>query len=361
MNNSPIHVTRPSLPPLKNYNKILQEVWKSGILTHHGPKVQQLEKELLKVLHLKHMTVVTNGTIALQLAIRALNLKGEIITTPFTWVATVSAIRWEGCQPVLADVDPSTFNIDPQEIEKRITKKTSAILAVHTLSNPCDLKGIQKIADKYKLKVIYDAAHAMFVNVNKRSILEYGDISATSFHATKIFQTGEGGACVTTDAKLAERLQRLRFFGYDDTKNIVDDGMNGKTTEVHAALGLTLLPLMKKVLADRKEKYMFYMEKLKKSPYITFQKFDPDSYNFSYLPILLTDERMLLRCTAALNKQNIFPRRYFYPSLNTVKLFKTRHKFPVAEDLASRILCLPLYYDLSRKDIEKVCAVILKV
>jgi len=355
----PIYVTQPSLPPLEEYVRILEGVWDRGILTHNGPLVQQLEKELLNYLNVKKLVAVTSGTIAIQLAIRALNLSGEIITTPFTWIATVSAIRWEKCMPVFVDADPDTFNIDPRKIEGKITDKTSAILPVHVFSNPCDIDAIQEIADKHKLKVIYDAAHAMCVNYNGKSLLDYGDISATSFHATKIFQSGEGGACITKDQKLYERLRRLRFFGHDENKNIVDEGMNGKMTEIHAALGLANLKWLDDVLRDRREKYELYVQLLGKSGFINFQKFPAESYNYSYMPVLFEDEKQMLAVAATLNNYNIYPRRYFYPALNTVEFLSVSEKFPVAVDLASRILCLPLFYNLKKTDIEYICKLII--
>jgi hypothetical protein len=354
----PIYVTQPSLPPLGEYVKILEGVWERGILTHNGPLVQQLERELLSYLNVKKLVAVTNGTIAIQLAMRALNLSGEVITTPFTWIATVSAIMWENCKPVFVDVQPDTFNIDPQKIEEKITDKTSAILPVHVFSNPCDVDAIQQIADKYNLRVIYDAAHAMCVDYNGKSILEYGDISATSFHATKIFQSGEGGACVTNDQQLFERLRRLRFFGHNEKKDIVDKGINGKMTEVHAALGLASLKWLDDVLRDRREKYELYINLLGKCDFIKFQKFPADSYNYSYLPILLESENQLLGLASHLNKYNVYPRRYFYPALNTVSIAGSKDTFPVAEDLASRILCLPLFYTLTKAEIEYICSLV---
>jgi dTDP-4-amino-4,6-dideoxygalactose transaminase len=351
----PIYVTQPSLPPLSEYVHILEGVWDRGILTHNGPLVQQLERELLDYLNIENIVAVTSGTIALQLAIRALNLSGEIITTPFTWIATISAIMWERCKPVFVDVQPDTFNIDSEKIEEMITDKTSAILPVHVFSNPCDVEAIQKIADNHNLKVIYDAAHAMCVKYKGKSLLEYGDITATSFHATKIFQSGEGGACVTVDKQLSERLHRLRFFGHNEKKDIVDEGMNGKMTEIHAALGLANLKWLNDVLRDRREKYELYMDMLGKSNIIEFQKFPADSYNYSYMPVLLENENQLYMVSEKLNKHNIYPRRYFYPALNTIKAISVNDRFPVAEDLASRILCLPLFYALKKTDISYIC------
>ena len=354
----PIYVTQPSLPPLKEYAQILEGVWERGILTHNGPLVRQLERDLITYLNVNNLVAVTSGTIALQLAIKALNLSGEIITTPFTWIATISSIMWERCSPVFVDVQPDTFNIDPQKIEEKITDRTSAILPVHVFSNPCDVDAIEGIAAKHDLKVIYDAAHAMCVNYKGKSLLEYGDISATSFHATKIFQAGEGGACITTDEKLSDYIKRLRFFGHDDDKNIVDAGMNGKMTEVHAALGLAALKYLNDVLRDRREKYELYMDILGESGVVEFQKFPADSYNYSYMPVLFKDENQLLAAVTQLNNHNIYPRRYFYPSLNIVKIIGAYENYPVAENIASRILCLPLYYTLNKDDIEYICHLI---
>jgi dTDP-4-amino-4,6-dideoxygalactose transaminase len=347
----PIYVTMPSLAPLEEYRQVLESAWQSGILTHNGPLVQKLEKELMAYLGLKNLVAVTNGTIALQLSIRALGLKGEIITTPFTWVATASAIQWEGCTPVFVDIDPATFNIDPGKIEAAVTHRTGAIMPVHVFGNPCDVERIEDIARKYNLKIIYDAAHAMCINYKGKSILTYGDISATSFHATKIFNTAEGGACVTGDDELFMKLRRLRFFGHDEGKDIVDEGCNGKMTEVHAALGLANLPYQDEVLKKRRTIFERYLENLKDVDFIRFQSFDKEAYNYSYMPVVFDSEERLLRVRADLNKKNIFPRRYFYPSLNTVKAVAPYTPMPLSEDLAQRILCLPSH---NRLDLEKV-------
>lgn len=353
--NDKIFVTQPSLSPLNNYTSLLNEVWDSGILTHNGPKVRELEKKLSEILGLKGIVAVTNGTIALQLSIRALNLEGEIITTPFTWIATVSAIRWEGCKPVFVDINPDTFNIDADKIEDAITEDTVAIMPVHVFSNPCEIEKINKIAKKYGLKVIYDAAHALFVNYKEKSILSYGNISATSFHATKVFNTGEGGACTTNDLKIQRKLKALRFFGYDEDKDIIYDGINGKMTEIHASLGLANLRYVDQVLNKRKDIYQLYYENLK--DYVTFQYFNRKSYNYSYVPVLFKDEGELKKVEHALNENNIFPRRYFYPSLNKLGLFKGE-MMPVSENISSRILCLPSYTNLDYEDQFKISSII---
>ena len=355
----PIYVTAPSLPPLHEYTEILQGVWDRKILTHNGPLVQQLEKDLQEKYRIRNLVVVTNGTIALQLAIKALKLNGgEIITTPFTWIATASAIMWENCTPKFVDIDPRTFNIDPNRIEAAITDKTRAIMGVHVFSNPCDVDAIEYIAKKHGLKVIYDAAHAMCVDYNGKSILEYGDISATSFHATKVFNTGEGGCCVSIDDELTNRLKRLRFFGHNDDKEIVDDGCNGKMTEIHAALGLANLKYIDHVLSKRKTIFGLYHSKLANLGFITFQSFPENSYNYSYMPVVFDSEKRLLKTLQALEKNNIFARKYFYPSLNTIQYLSNSEISRHSEKLAKTIMCLPSYSSLSLETVADICEII---
>ena len=358
--NKPIYVTMPSLAPLEEYKQWLEKAWDSGILTHNGPLVQRLEKELMAYLGVENLVVVTSGTIALQLAIKALRLKGEIITTPFTWIATVSAIQWENCTPVFVDIDPETFNIDPGKIEDAITHRTCAIMPVHVFGNPCEVGKIEEIARCHHLKVIYDAAHAMCVDYKGKSILEYGDISATSFHATKIFNTGEGGGCVTGDKDIFERLRRLRFFGHNDAKDVVDEGFNGKMTEVHAALGLANLAIQNEVLEKRRAIFEQYFENLKDVDSIRFQKFDKEAYNYSYLPVVLSSEEEVLEVISRLSKNNIFPRRYFYPSLNTLKAVAPYTPMPLSENLARRILCLPSHSRLIPENVDLICQLIIR-
>lgn len=354
-----IFVTQPSLAPLEEFTELLEQVWKSGILTHNGPMVQRLEKELCDWLELKHCAVVTNGTIAIQMAIKALALKGEIITTPFTWVATLSAIKWEGCTPVFCDIEADTFNIDPSKIEAAITEKTVAIMPVHVFGNPCDVEAIEAIAEKHGLKVIYDAAHAIGSNYKGKSILDWGDISATSLHATKLFNTAEGGACITTDEKLASKLERIRFFGHNDAKEIVEDGFNGKLTEVHAALGLANLKYGTDVLADRRRKYQLYVDGLSACEGLTFQNLKLGEPNYSYFPVVFESEDQLVIAEKSLNAQNIFPRRYFSPSVNTLDKIVDYAPMPVSEDLSHRILCLPLYWKLDVDVVQQIVAVII--
>jgi hypothetical protein len=351
----PIYVTRPSLAPLREYIPYLETIWETGILTHNGPLVQRLERELRQYLGVEHLVCVSSGTCALQLAIRALDLSGEIITTPFSYIATASIIAWERCRPVFVDIDPDTWNIDPSKIEERITEKTSAILPVHVFSAPCDVHAISAVANRHGLKVIYDGAHAISVDLGGRSVLRYGDVSAASFHATKLFNTAEGGACITDDAPLAARIRRMRFFGFNDEKEIVDDGMNAKMTEVAAALGLANLRWLDEVRRNRKEKYEYYRVLLSRLPYISFQRYDPSAYNYSYMPIALESEDLVARVEARLLEEGIAPRRYFHPSLNLVSRFDPQSPLPVSERIARTVLCLPLYDSLSTENIELIC------
>jgi dTDP-4-amino-4,6-dideoxygalactose transaminase len=365
MPDKPIYVTQPSLAPLDEYVEILKGVWERGILTHNGPLVQQFERELCSKLGIGNFVAVTNGTIALQMAIKALELKGEIITTPFTWIATVSAIKWEGCTPVFCDIEPDTLNIDPTKIEALITEKTVAIMPVHVFGNPCDVDAIDAIAKKHNLKVIYDAAHAIGSTYKGKSILEFGDISATSLHATKLLNTGEGGGCVTTDDELHEKLKRIRFFGHNESKDIVEDGFNGKMTEIHAALGLANLKYYDEVLSDRKRKYAMYLDGLQNIDGLQFQVFKIGESNYSYFPVLFPRENELLRVEQDLNEHKIYPRRYFWPSVNTYDKIMAYQKAEISKETSKRVLCLPLYYnetddnvmiiaDLIRKSLQNI-------
>jgi len=358
MKNKPIYVSKPLLPPLDQYVEMLKGIWESGILTHNGPLVQKLEKEIDTYLGIDTTTVVTNGTIAMQLAMRALDLlEGEVITTPFSWVANCNAIQWERCQPVFVDVDPESFNINPDEIEAAITKRTRAILGVHVFSCPCDVERIEAIASAHNLRVIYDGAHAFGVKYNNKSVFSWGDISTTSFHATKLFNTGEGGA-VFTSGSLKERIKSLRFFGIDSRNNITDIGCNAKMTEIHAALGLCNIPYLTSVIQVRKAIYSNYFEAL--SNKLSFQKFDSSSYNYSYVPVLFPSETELKIVISHLNANDIFPRRYFSPSLNEVKAIQQYTPCPISEDISRRILCLPTYNELSLESVRWISKLIIE-
>lgn len=354
-----IYVTQPTLAPLPEVTALMEGIWESGIMTHNGPLVQRFEREVAEYLKVPRLVSCVNGTMALQMAIRALNLKGgEIITTPFTFIATSNAILWEHCTPVFVDIDPETFNIDPAKIEEKITYHTVAIMPVHVFGNACDIEAIDAIAKKHRLKVIYDAAHAVGVNYRGKSIFCYGDISCTSFHATKMLNTTEGGACFSMDAQLDEKLRRIRFFGFENHADIVEDGTNAKMTEVHAAVGLANLRYLDEALADRKEKYRYYKEKLSALPSLSFQRIHDEACNYSYFPVVFGSEEECLRVMEALAAEHIYPRRYFYPSINTfTRLFPYVH-MPVSEDIASRILCLPLYKTLAMDDIDRIIRIV---
>lgn len=357
----PIFVTMPSLAPLEEFTELLKGVWERGILTHNGPLVQQLEKDLCTKLGLQHFVAVSNGTIAIQMAIKALELQGEIITTPFTWVATVSAIKWENCTPVFCDIDPETLNIDASKIESLITDKTVAIMPVHVFGNPCDVDAIEQIAKKHNLKVIYDAAHAIGSTYQGKSLLEYGDISATSLHATKLLNTAEGGGCITTNEHLHKKLERIRFFGHDETKDVVEDGFNGKLTEVHAALGIANLKYYDAVLADRKSKYQRYFNGLQNVESIRFQTIKHGECNYSYFPVIFDSENQLLEVERKLQQHKIFARRYFYPSVNTYTKILDYQPCPVSENISKRILCLPHYWGLKGEEQNRIIQLVKSV
>lgn len=358
MKNSKIFVSKPFLPPIKEYMRHVQQVWDNCYLTNNGPLVRELENKLKKYLDVKHIFFVSNGTIALQLAIKALGLKKTIITTPFSFTATTNAIIWENCTPVFADINPLTLCIDPEKIEKLITKETEAILGVHIYGIPCDIKNIDAIAKKYNLKIIYDAAHAFGTKIKHDSIVKFGDISTFSFHAVKLFHTGEGGAIITNDDKLAKKIELYRNFGLEG-ENITYPGINAKNSELHAALGLTNFPYIQKLINKRKLLVRTYDKIFEKSS--LFKPIIPinTTYNYSYYPIILSDEKETLCILKALLKQNIYAKRYFYPSLNTLS-FINGNSCPISESISKKILCLPLYHDLSLKTVEKIGNIVLQ-
>ena len=355
----PIYITKPSLGSLEEYNLLIQQIWNSRQLTNAGPLSRQLEQQLADTLNVKLPLLVSNGTIALHVAIRALKLQNcEIITTPFTWISSASSIIWEQCTPVFVDVDPATFNIDPQKIEAAITERTKAILAVHVFSNPCDVEAIESIGATYNLKVIYDAAHAFGVQFKGRSIFEYGDISTTSFHATKIFNTAEGGAVFSSTKELYEMVHSIRDFGFDRARDIVRLGTNAKMSELNAALGLVNLPIVNESISLRKERTERYKSIL--GNHVQYQQYDEQAYNYAYMPIVFADEYSLLQVIQELHAIQVYPRRYFYPSLGEMnKVFGTPHS-PIANTLSKRILCLPLYPDLPMEHVESIAHKILK-
>jgi dTDP-4-amino-4,6-dideoxygalactose transaminase len=354
-----INVTKSYLPSQEEYNEYLKGIWQRVHLTNHGPLVVELEEKLKEFLGVKHLFFLNNGTIALQIAIKALDLQGEIITTPFSYVATTSCIVWENCKPVFADIHPETYCLNPSEIEKKITENTVAIMATHVYGNPCNLEAIEKIAKKYRIKVIYDAAHAFGVKYKDTSVLNYGDISTLSFHATKLFHTIEGGAIVTNDDNLAHKISYMRNFGHNGSEDFWGVGINGKTSEFNAAMGLCILPKVNEIIAKRRllsEKYDKMLTNLGLvKPLIDSKVF----YTYSYYPIIFKSEKDLLNVKKILNASNIYPRRYFYPSLNTLN-YVDNDKMPISEDISTRVLCLPLYYDLKEVEVQMIANLVVQ-
>lgn len=354
-----IPVTKPFLPPQEEYQKYLDGIWKREWLTNNGPLVNELELQLKEYLGLNHLLYVSNGTIALQIAIKALDLKGEIITTPFSYVATTSSIVWEGCEPIFVDIDPQTLNIDPLKIEAAITSKTTGIVATHVYGNPCDIEAIQTIADKYGLKVIYDAAHCFGSKYKGKSVFEYGDISTTSFHATKLFHTIEGGAVFTKDPDILKRMSFLRNFGHNGPEKFEGVGINGKNSEFHAAMGLVNLKYIPEIMQSRYSQSSYYDTKLKnlKAQKPTVQK--DSTFNYAYYPVVFLNESEVLKAKEALEQKKIYPRRYFYPSLSSLN-YVQKHDTPVSDDISSRVLCLPLYHDLSKEEQDMISRLLLR-
>jgi len=355
-----INVTQPFLPEFEEYISLIRGIWERKWLTNNGPLVNELELKLKEYLSVNHLLYLSNGTIALQIAIKALDLKGEIITTPFSYVATTSSVVWEGCQPVFVDIDPATLNIDPAKIERAITAKTSAILATHVFGNPCDIEQIQAIAERHHLKVIYDAAHAFGTKYHGRSLFDYGDIATTSFHATKLFHTIEGGAVITPRRELLEKMAWLRNFGHHGPEEFKEVGINGKNSEFHAAMGLINLRHISEILTKRKELCTRYDQRLE-GLRVTRQRISPNcTYNYSYYPIVFESETQMLKALNELNANRVFPRRYFWPSLNTISYINWHQQMPVSEDISSRILCLPLYHTMTEAEIHLVSRLLLR-
>lgn len=356
-----IPVTKPFLPPIQEYTQYLQDIWKRNWLTNNGPLVNELELKLKEYLSIKHLLFVTNGTIALQLAIKALGLKGKIITTPFSYVATTSSIVWEGCEPVFVDIDPASCNIDPSKIEKAITEDTTAILATHVYGNPCDVETIDAIAHRRNLKVIYDGAHAFGVKFKGRSIFEYGDVTTCSFHATKLFHTVEGGAVVTKDPALLKKIAYLRNFGHDGPERFAELGINGKNSEFHAAMGLVNLKYVDQIIENRKNLSLHYDKFL-----TTFQGVKPlvpkeVHYNFAYYPLIFDSEKLLIKVVETLNQNWIHPRRYFFPSLEDLPYVNQDSRCAISDMVSKRVLCLPLFDTLTLEEIDMIFRIILRV
>jgi dTDP-4-amino-4,6-dideoxygalactose transaminase len=354
-----IPVTKPYLPPKEKFQKYVDGIWKRNWITNNGPLVNEYELQLKKYFGLKHLLYLNNGTIALQFAIKALGLNGEIITTPFSFVATTSSIVWEGCTPVFVDIDPETLNIDPAKIEAAITKDTSAILATHCFGNACDIDAIQAIADKHGLKVIYDAAHCFGTTYHGKSVFEYGDISTLSLHATKMIHSTEGGLVVTQNPNLLRDMAFMRNFGIKGPENFHGVGINGKNSEFHAAMGLCVLEEADEILQKRKQQCDYYDKKLVNLKARRPKVQEGCGFNNAYYPVIFQSEEAAVSAKAKLELKEIFPRRYFYPSLSRLP-YLDRSETPISDDVAKRILCLPLYHELDEFEQDMIVRILLR-
>lgn len=363
---NPVYVTQPFMPPLEEFNEYLEQIWESKILTNGGPLHQQLESRLCEHLGVNHLALFTNGTIALVTALQALRVTGEVITTPFSFVATAHSLLWNGIKPVFVDIDPRTFNIDPNRIEAAISPHTTAILPVHCYGQPCDVGTIQQVADNYNLKVIYDAAHAFGVRLHSESVLRHGDLSVLSFHATKVFNTFEGGAIVCPDAKTKQRIDHLKNFGFVDETTVVAPGINGKMSEINAAMGLLQLRYIESALRRRSEIAETYARALGEVACIRLLRTPSHTVsNNAYFPILIEDGFPLSRdqLYEAYRENGVFVRRYFFPLISDFPMYRGLPSafpanLPVARYVAARVLCLPIYPALSDADVQRVIEII---
>lgn len=362
----PIYVNQPYLPPLAEFIPYLTKIWNSRVLTNGGPFHQQLERELCEYLGVKHVALFSNGTLGLVTALQALRITGEVLTTPYSFVATAHSLLWNGIKPVFVDIDPNTLNMDPKRIEEAITPQTTAIMPVHCYGHPCDVEAIQKIADNYNLKVIYDAAHAFGVTDDGGSILRHGDMSVLSFHATKVFNTFEGGAIICPDAKTKQRIDHLKNFGFVDEVTVVAAGINGKMSEINAAFGLLQLQHIDAVLERRCQIDALYRELLADVPGIhCLCNSGESSANYAYFPILVEKDYPLERdeLYAFLKENNIFGRRYFYPLISEFPMYRDlpsahRKNLSVANEASRKVLCLPIYPALSNDEVFAIAEVI---
>ena len=340
-----INVTKTYLPNINKYKSYIDEIFQSGKITNSGPLVQKLEKKLANYLGVKNIVLVANGTVALEIAYRTLGIKGFAITTPFSFVATTSSLITNGLLPIFADIDHQTLNIDPKKIEKQITPNTSAIVATHVFGIPCEVEEIEKIAKRYNLKIVYDGAHSFGVNYKDRNIANYGDITTLSFHATKIFHTIEGGALIINDDELVQKARYLINFGIKNEEEIPHLGTNAKMNEFEAAMGLCILDDIEEITKRRKEIYVTYQKEL--NSILKFQEQNENATkNYSYFPVIFKSEEQLLKVQKALHDKQVFPRRYFYPSLDTLTYIETKQECKISRDISKRILCLPIYSEL---------------
>ena len=361
-----IYVTQPVLPPLEEFKPYLEEIWESKWLTNGGPFHQKLEKELADYLGVEHLALFANGTLALVTALQALRINGEVITTPFSFVATSHSLLWNGIKPVFVDIHPETFNLDPEKIEAAITPQTTAIMPVHVYGKPCDVETIQKVADIYGLKVIYDAAHAFGVFYKEESISKHGDLSTLSFHATKVFNTFEGGAIVCPDAKMKARIDDLKNFGYNGEVTVVAPGINAKMNELQAAIGLLQLKHVDKAMGRRREIDHHYRQELSTVSGIVIPKLPTDIiYNYAYFPVLIEKRYPLTRdeLNDKLCQHGIYARRYFYPLISEFPMYRglpsaAQSNLPIARKVAYQVICLPIYPSLENESITRITSII---
>ncbi len=366
---TPVYVTQPYLPPLEEFIPYLEKIWANKVLTNGGPYHQLLEEALCEYLGVEHIALFANGTLALVTALQALRVTGEVITTPYSFVATAHSLLWQNCKPVFVDIESTTLNLDPAKIEAAITQETTAIIPVHCYGNPCDTDAIQKIADNYNLRVIYDAAHTFGVQDAGGSVLRHGDLSVLSFHATKVFNTFEGGAIICPDAKTRQRINHLKNFGFVDETTVVAAGINGKMSEINAAFGLLQLQHMPQIMQRRAEIDMFYREKLQAIKGIhCLPQAGQTVANHSYFPILVEPDYPLSRDALyqKLKDHNIFARRYFYPLITDFPMYRgipsaQRDLLPVATAAAQKVLCLPIYPNLTSQDQDRIIELIMEV
>jgi dTDP-4-amino-4,6-dideoxygalactose transaminase len=354
-----INVTKTFLPPIAEYTAQVQRAFTNEWITNRGELVLELEHKLTHYLGLEqsNLLITNNGTIPLQIALKLLGKQGEVITTPFSYVATTSTIVWENCTPVFVDIHPEYFTIDESKIEAAITDKTTCILATHVFGNPCNIEEIERIAAKHKLSVIYDAAHSFGVRYNGTNIFEFGDISTCSFHATKLFHTGEGGGVFCKNLDLFHQIYFSHNFGHNGHLDFFGMGINGKISELNAAMGLAILPYLPEIIAGRKEAVDFYNNELDFSNLKALKIRENTDWNYSYYPVVFKSEEALLKTEQALTNELIFARRYFYPSLNTLP-FVANTKMEISESTASRILCLPLNHAIPKEDLENIVSIV---
>ena len=370
MNNlSPVYVSQPTLPPLEEFVPYLQQIWENKILTNGGPMHQELERELCEYLGVNHVSLFANGTLALITALQALQISGEVITTPYSFVATAHSLLWNGIKPVFVDIDPLTLNLNPEKIEAAITPQTTAIFPVHCYGRPCDVDAIQRIAELNNLRVVYDAAHAFGVKCHCGSLLNHGDLSVLSFHATKVFSTFEGGAIVCADAELKKRIDQLKNFGFSSEVTVVAPGINGKMSEVNAAFGLLQLKYVDNAIGRRKEIDQFYRCALAGVTGVRLPLNVAEiKSNYSYFPILIGPDFPISRDALyyLLGQQKVYARRYFYPLISDLPVYQgfpsaLRDNLPVASRSADEVLCLPIYPALSHSEQERVIEIIRQV